>query len=581
MKETIYDVKSDITSKTKGMMYIMPANSKYTIEEFKNRMVTVVEEQQYAVLRFLSLISEFEVGDEKQYISQIVDLNKVPRQGESLIVAAPTGSGKTKMIIQIVKNVDIPVVYLTNRIATLWQFKKDYLKTFTRIDIPIELINFVSMRENVVILTYQKFVDIAYQYKGKKCLIIMDEVHCLLEDATFSVYPEKFIRYLKANLDNTARIYLTATPDAITSVITEVECKSEPGRALQTMAWDTDMKSVFYAYAYHATRVRMVCSVKSNWDYIDFCFYAPDDTKELTDCIKVANEKGIKSLIYINDINKGKVLQEALGNTQHVYSDADKRADIVEIAKNERFADKNLITTKVAENGISLHDDALNLIIVETLDPITLQQVIGRARVNRKNPRKITVLVPDYSITDIGNAIVSLSRQLKKAKMVAMNPDNALEFATEYPALVYYDSKVQKPIVNSMAIQALEYQLGFLKKLREDPDKQNVFAKKVLEIYGKAPIVTDNMFLSYDKICTFKEMVSEAFNVYIHSAMNSVALDNFKTALKDACNSTKAYNNGKPISSNIQLSTVNDILKAAEIKYEIKPKVELFNIAAI
>ena len=62
---------------------------------------------------------------------------------------------------------------------------------------------------------------------------------------------------------------------------------------------------------------------------------------------------------------------------------------------------------------MSLHDDELNLIVVETLDPITLKQVIGRARVNRKNPREITVLIPDYSMTDIGNAIASAEQQMK------------------------------------------------------------------------------------------------------------------------------------------------------------------------
>lgn len=103
-----------ITSESEGV-YIMPADSKYTIPELKERMVTVVEEQQYAVLRFLSLVSDFKVGGEKQYIGQVVDLNKIPNLGESMIIAAPTGSGKTKAIIDIIKNVNVPALYLINR----------------------------------------------------------------------------------------------------------------------------------------------------------------------------------------------------------------------------------------------------------------------------------------------------------------------------------------------------------------------------------------------------------------------------------------------------------------------------------
>ena len=565
-----------ITSEPEGV-YITPADSKYTIPELKERMVTVVEEQQYAVLRFLSLVSDFKLGDEKQYIGQVIDLNKIPNLGESMIIAAPTGSGKTKAIINIIKNANVPVVYLTNRVAPLWQFKKDFIKATTSIDVPMETIDIASMGENITALTYQKFAEIAYQYKGKECMIILDEVHCLLEDATFSVYPEKFIRYLKSNLNNTSRIYLTATPDAVSPGIAYVECISGKDK----MAWDTEVKSVCYGYAYYATRVKMVYSVKTNWDYIDFKIYSPDDMKELTDYIKTANDNGIKSLIYINDINKGKALQEALGNTQHVYSDDDKRKDIAEIAKNEKFTDKNLITTKVAENGISLHDDELNLIVVETLDLITLQQVIGRARVNRKKPRKITVLIPDYSYTDIGNAIASISVQLKKAKEAAENPDNALEYTDEYPALVYYDSKAKKPVVNAMAIKSLEYQLNFLKELRGEKETVHAFAQKVLETYDKSTVITDDMFLSYDRITDFKSKVSSAFDEYMNSEKNAEALDKLKTALKDACNSTKIYNDGKTISSNIQLSTVNDILKSAGIEFEIKPKIEIYGVSAV
>lgn len=581
MRKTILDLKMKvITSEPEGV-YITPADSKYTIPELKERMVTVVEEQQYAVLRFLSLVSDFKVGDEKQYIGQIIDLNKIPNLGESMIIAAPTGSGKTKAIIDIIKNANVPALYLINRVAPLWQFEKDFIKATTNIDVPIEMIDIVSLGENITALTYQKFAEIAYQYKGKECMIILDEVHCLLEDATFSVYPEKFIRYLKSNLDNTSRIYLTATPDAVSPGIAYVECTSEADKALSTMTWDTKVKSVRYGYAYYDTRVKIVYSVKTNWDYIDFKLYSPDDTKKLTDYIKTANDNGIKSLIYINDINKGKALQEALGNTQHVYSDDDKRKDIAEIAKNEKFTDKNLITTKVGENGISLHDDELNLIVVETLDLITLQQVIGRARVNRKKPRKITVIIPDYSYTDIGNAIASISVQLKKAKEVAENPDNALEHADEYPALVYYDSKAKKPVVNSMAIKSLEYQLRFLKDLREDEENPHAFVQKVLEKYDKSTVITDDMFLSYDRITDFKSKVSSAFDEYMNSEKNAEALDKLKTALKDACNSTKIYNDGKTISSNIQLSTVNDILKSAGIEFEIKPKIEIYGVSAV
>lgn len=171
--------------------------------------------------------------------------------------------------------------------------------------------------------------------------------------------------------------------------------------------------------------------------------------------------------------------------------------------------------------------------------------------------------------------------QLKKAKEAAENPDNALEYAAEYPALVYYDSKIKKPVVNSMAIKSLEYQLSFLKALREEKEAPHAFAQKVLEAYDKSTVITDDMLLSYDRITDFKSKASSAFDEYMNSEKNAEALDKLKAALKDACNSTKIYNDGKTISSNIQLSTVNDILKSAGIEFEIKPKIEIYGVSAV
>lgn len=581
MMRTIKDLKSKTSSMESDGVYIMPFNPKYEKDELEERMLKVVEEQPSVALRFLCLIGDYKVGTSKQYISQIIDSNDIPNLGESMLIVSPTGSGKTSAVIKMIKHTSMPVIYVTNRKMTLCQFKKDDIKASKGLDVPAELLDSISLGENIIAITYQELAETTYKYKGKKYLLILDEVHCLLEDANFSVYAEKIIRYLKANRDNTARIYLTATPDAVTPVIAEIECESGQEQALFAMDWDTNVKSVFHAYASYKTRLKMVYSMESNWNYINFKLYTPEDTKELADYIKRENEQGTKSLIYVNDISKGKVLQEVLGNTQHIYSDEDKRAEIAEIAQNEKFSDRNLITTKVAENGVSLHDNELNLIVVETLDPITLKQVIGRARVNRKNPREITVLIPDYSMTDIGNAIASAEQQMKMVKEVKADPDLALEYAAKYPALVYYDSKVKHPVVNTMAEKALAYQIDFLRGLRKDPEKPHAFAQAVLELYGKKPVISDDMFLYYDRILDFKTKAAEAFDTYKNSEKNAVCLDSLKAKLKVACNSTKVYNDGKQLTSNIQISTVNDILKAAGIAYEIKAKVEVFNISSV
>lgn len=80
---------------------------------------------------------------------------------------------------------------------------------------------------------------------------------------------------------------------------------------------------------------------------------------------------------------------------------------------------------------------------------------------------------------------------------------------------------------------------------------------------------------------TLRRRLRRLFDTYKNSEKNAECLDSLKAKLKVACNSTKVYNDGKQLISNIQISTVNDILKAAGIAYEIKAKVEVFNIASV
>lgn len=554
-----------------------------SIEDANRRIMDMMYHKTNHKSNSIELAVDYKIGGKKQYLDEIFEYDDIPQAGESIVITAPTGAGKTQAVLRNIKRLRSPqsdavqVIILINRYGPLIQFIKDYYKVIKGIDMPIECIESSLHDENINIMTYQRFSKHSYQYKGQKILLILDEYHCLVEDATFSAYPEKIMLFLKANLDNTARIYLSATPDAVMPVIADLESISKT--VIPEITWDSDVCEIYSSWANYSTRVKMVYSMEHNWDYLQFRFYNPRDQSELISYIKSANERGDKSMIFINDISKGKAMQEKLGEAQHIYSDEDKCAEIAEIAKNERFADKNLITTKVAENGLSLHDEELNLIVVETLDPVTLQQVIGRARVNRKKPRDITVLIPDYTYADLGNAIASVSQQLKKAEEVADNPQRAMAYVLENPALVYYDFHVEEPFVNMMAIKALEYQLEFLKKLRETPEDSHAFARKVLEIYGKNTDITDDMFLDYDNIADYKAKVNAAFGEYKVSEMDADALEKLKIALKDICNFTRVYNDGKPINNNIQIGTVNAILKAAGMNVKINPKREVYDIS--
>ena len=100
-------------------------------------------------------------------------------------------------------------------------------------------------------------------------------------------------------------------------------------------------------------------------------------------------------------------------------------------------------------------------------------------------------------------------------------------------------------------------------------------------IMGKKPTTVELSFTMTIYKCT--EIFDDVVDEFIKTGV--MPLLTIQTSNEDPATSvgrsTKVYNDGKQLTSNIQISTVNDILKAAGIAYEIKAKVEVFNIASV
>lgn len=530
----------------------------------------------------LSLVTGYELGESDEYLVSIINGKDVDKleYGKSVCIFSPTGSGKTNAIVQIAYTLEKQgkIIFLTNRCACKIQLIKDFLKKYGIKEIPEELTDKLKLTENIEIMTYQDFVKKRHRYHRKKFLLICDECHCFAEDSTFSVYPQQMINFLKSNLDNTKRIYLTATPDDVLPIIWDVEALSD--KKLYPLTKDNFRDFLRNTPVADSTRIRHTYIMKSDWNYLTFKAYAPDKKENLIEYINKSCSNGQKALVFINDIASGSELKEQLANCQHIYSDEDKKAELHEIAINEKFMPETLITTKVAENGLSLHDEKLLLIVAETYDTITLQQIIGRARVNRRNPREITVLIPDYSLSNLGSIEGKLYMQLKEFQKAVENPDFAMQYLPQPNPYVYYDAILKKPVVNYIGYQQLQKQIDFIHSLKKsEQEEPHAFIRKVLSIYGKNTDSIDEMFIDYDTTKDCKQRILSAWEIFKSSDKDAEALKELKKSLKEACNETSAYS--KELKSNIQIDTINEILRFAGINKRILPERRIFDTEQI
>lgn len=529
------------------------------------------------MLAALSFVTGYELGNETDYLTSIINGKDTDEleYGESVCIFSPTGSGKTKAIEQIssVISKSTKTIILTNRYACKIQLIKDLAKLK---NIPDELIDKLQLSENIEVMTYQDFARKKHKYQGKKLVLICDECHCFAEDSTFSVYPQQMVNFLRGNLDNTKRLYITATPDDVLSIIWNIEALSD--KNLYPLMNDNFMDFLRETPTSDSTRIKHTYIMKSDWNYITFKVYDPDNRETLIKYLNGYCSDGKKALIFINDLEVGADMQQQLCNSQHIYSDEDKKAEIQRIALKESFDCDALITTKVAENGLSLHDENLYVIVAETYDPVVLQQVIGRARVNRRNPREIVVLIPDYGLSHLGSIEGKLYMQLTEFKKVIDNPDFAMQYLQQPNPYIYYDAILKKPVINHIGYQQIQTQLNYTKSLKANElEKPHAHVHKVLELYGKPTDNIEELFIDYDNTKDCKMRITSAWSKYRNSDRDAQALKILKEELKTACNETGAY--PKELKSNIQIDTVNDILLFAGINEIVLPEIRKFEIS--
>ena len=517
------------------------------------------------------------IGPPNKYLSEVIDSDMIKKLqiGNSMVINGPTGCGKSQMIADYIeeKPPDETVIIHTPRRCTKRQLRREVAR---KLGIPPDKAEEQLERMNVYILTYQSFVNRQNLFKGKFLTVFLDECHCLSSDATFAMYPQQMLQWLENNLDTTKRIYITATIDNVLPLIWSKEYIEYDNRYPSNVILDASPEGIAMFDFTKYTRIQQLVLMKSNWDYLNFKIYDPSDPQKLAEYINAISKSGKKTLMLLNDIDKGRNFNQHLDPpAQQIYSDSvddTLNEEISKITENSKFEESVLITTKVANIGLSLHDNAIDTIVAESFEPEEIIQIIGRVRVDRRKPRPITVLLPDYSSGGLGRMEHMLIEQLNDFRSAKKNPYtdryNKEPYSTPSPAK-------RELIPNELAIKILDIKFKFIQKLKvEELEHPHSFINYILSLYGKGNY-DDMLRIDYDAIVDCKSRIQEAAKVFDESDRSSAALDRLRDGLRAAFEATgmdfKKGNSKKAfdLSTNFQLSTINDMLAYGEVGWSL------------
>lgn len=466
-------------------------------------------------VKVFSEINILNTKGEKMFISELIRNDiEMWKGGDVVLVDAPTGSGKTTAVLTEMRNEAMgrgkEILYIANRKILRRQIQAilgEEIGYAADEDSLFEIERF----SGIAISSYQKI-----QYFAKNnipialedfCYIVFDEFQYILSDAMFQAEIYYFIKWLDScnRLKSKTLILISATPDeSFEFLINKTRLFGRCKENLFTESFIVNeyckISSLYEQPIYNKYRGRKLWKYKvprSSEVYLPHFF---EDERSVVELIKkdCSDEKW---LIFIGQKKLGKEicekLQGALGENAVAFLSAEEveieNGVMQEIVDKQKFSAKVLITTKVLENGVSLHDDRLRNVVLSTIWHDEFMQMLGRKRfgsgekinvfmckknLNSFNGIRNKILLPLYLCTKVHPA--------DRAEMILHNSDY-YHFARR---MLVYDKQFESYRINPTAKYVLKKKMdfvdGIMDKLKVD---DMAFIKEQLRWIG----INDNL----------------------------------------------------------------------------------------
>lgn len=342
-----------------------------------------------------------------------------------VVISAPTGSGKTSFVADIVKfcqkyTTGKRVLLLVNRTAIASQQKHELARKLRSPERKIEDIaafDFIDNLEEVglTVMTYQRF---AARYKKMNLRqyqwVVFDEMHYFYADTCFNQRLD-FIFWRPPELFRHAcRIYMSATPEEVLRCVYEAE--SDNLSRSNCCPWhccgyDMRGKVLLYDFPKHFEQVELRYYREVD-EIVNLVQSYPDD-KFLIFTATRERDSIATARSYV------RVLEQAGIETDYVDSARKNREVWKMICEKGEFKARVLVCTAVLDCGVTLNERNLHHIVVEATDRTEFIQMIGRKRLKANEKLNVYLRVPDqgvlYSRLTNANYDLAVLREAYKA----------------------------------------------------------------------------------------------------------------------------------------------------------------------
>lgn len=378
-----------------------------------------------------------------------------------LLLSWQVGAGKTYAVVHGIlpwaMETKKKILYVSSRTAINTQVKREIINVSGQQDLLRKLTpegirdyeDFGAIR----VITLQRLHSLMLTERNSLCdygILIFDEVHALIDDAMFVSCTHVLLEEIPSLFRNSIRIYMTATPDAILPRLTRAE---------------------------HQLPITVLKAAR-NYGYVNPYFFS-EENQIINEINKDSSNK--KWLVYLNSINASETFSKKL-SCSYCLLNAKVREDDPDlwdqILEEKKFEEKVCIVTAVVDAGVSFKDDSLANVVIFSLLPDTIIQVLGRKRRNRGSKEKVNMYVYCPSLKMLNRR---LSENQEKQTIINSYSVSRAHFIRNYilepnkydfrPLMyVYPDGNM---IPNPMGIRYLEYEADVMAEILSYAQKNN------------------------------------------------------------------------------------------------------------